>query len=585
MENSETLSPSTRAAIVLAGALQGVICYLITWYIDYAKLPSDTLWLLCVIPATVMMTTTFSLSITSIRKPLLWLALGIIGVAVAGMGGWLKWSVVGLESWDIRDAVLFFGVHLLLMTLFLLPWLQRRLEPASTDPFYSDFYDKSWHNALTLLLIFVSNGLFWLVLFLWAEVFELIGIRFFDRLFFNTDWFISVAIGVVSASAAVLARVQVRLILALQKLLTLIATGLLPLMAALALLFIGALPFVGFEAISARISAAGLLTTLALLLLFLVTIVWHPQRQALPYFAHLRGMVRLAVAISPAYPVLAAWALWLRISQYGWSPERLYGVLITTVALVWAVGFCVSVVFNRREPQKIQAYVTPAAGLLSLAFLMLIHTPVLDPWRISVASHMARYQDGRITADQVSLYMLSNAGRKGREAMLTLQNDPQFTANPKRQREVKGLLSGSRDGAGKMTAAMLEKQIQLAPGMARPDKALWQAMLINQYRFESCDSAQSNCLLMPLDLNGDGKPEAVLYQFTDRTIMAYTQTDTGWRIAGDAWKMPERLTREELDRALRQGKVKSVVKPWADIEIFGERVDMSYDSYNNAQWR
>ena len=76
------------------------------------------------------------------------------------------------------------------------------------------------------------------------------------------------AIGVVSASVAVLARMQVRLMRALQNLLTLIATGLLPLMAALALLFIGALPVMGFEAISARISAAGLLTALALLLLF-----------------------------------------------------------------------------------------------------------------------------------------------------------------------------------------------------------------------------------------------------------------------------------------------------------------------------
>ena len=169
--------------------------------------------------------------------------------------------------------------------------------------------------------------------------------------------------------------------------------------------------------------------------------------------------------------------------------------------------------------------------------------------------------------------------------MLTLQNDPQFISNPKRQREINGLLSRNAGGAGKMTAAMLEKQIQLAPGMARPDKTLWQAMLSNQYRFESCDSAQSNCLLMPLDLNGDGKPEAVLFQFTDRTIVAYTQTNTGWRIAGNAWKMPEALTREELDRALRQRKVKSVVKPWADIEIFGERVDMSYDSYNNARRR
>lgn len=585
MENSETLSPSARVAIVLAGALQGVICYAITWYIGYAKLPSDTLWLLCVIPATVVMTTTLSLSLTSFRKPFLWLALGVIGAIVAGMGGWLKWSVAGLERWDIRDAVLIFGFHLLLMMLLVLPWLQRRIDPAPAASFYSDFYTKNWHNALTLLLVFVSNGLFWLVLFLWAELFELIGIRFFDRLFFHTDGFVSVAIGVVSASAAVLARVQNRLILALQNLLTLIATGLLPLMAALALLFIAALPFVGFDAISARTSAAGLLTTLALLLLFLVTIVWHPQRQRLPYYAPLRGMIRLAVAIAPAYPILAAWALWLRIAQYGWSPERLYAVLITTVALVWAAGYCLSVLVSRPEPQKLQGYVAPATGLLALTFLVLIHTPALDPWRISVESHMARYQSGRINAEQVSLYMLSSAGRKGREAMLRLQKDPQFMSSPMRQRELNGLLAGNRDGAGKMTVEMLEKQIQLAPGMARPDKGLWQAMLGNQYRFESCDSAQGNCLLMSLDLNGDSRPEAVLFQFTDRTIVAYTQTDAGWRIAGDAWKMPDAVTREALDRALRQGRVKPVVKPWADIEIFGERVDMSYNGYNNAQRR
>lgn len=580
MENSETLPPATRLAVVLAGALQGVMCYLITWYIEYAELPSDTLWLMCVVPATVVMTTTLSLAMTSFRKPFLWLALGTLGAAVAGMGGWLKWSVAGLERWEIRDAMLIFGFHLLLMTLLVLPWIQRRLEPAPTGSFYSDFYDKNWHNALTLLLVFISNGLFWLVLFLWAELFKLIGISFFDRLFFNSDGFISVAIGVVSASAAVLARMQSRLILAVQNLFTLIATGLLPLIAALTLLFIGALPFVGLEAVSARISAAGLLTTLALLLLLLVTVVWHPQRQRLPYYSPLRGMIHLAVIIVPAYPIFAGWALWLRIAQYGWSPERLYGVLITVVALVWAVGYCLSVLFYRREPQKLQAYVTPTTGLLALTFLVMVHTPVLDPWRISVESHMARYQDGRIDADQVSLSMLSNSGRQGREALVMLQNDPRFISNPKRQREVNGLLSGNRQGAGEMTAAMLEKEIQLAPGMPRPSNALWRAMLREQYRFEDCSNAQRNCLLMPLDLNGDGIPEAVLYQFTDRTIMAYTQADTDWRLVGSVWKMPHGLTREELDRALRQGKVKSVVKPWADIEIFGERVDVNY---NHAQ--
>lgn len=66
---------------------------------------------------------------------------------------------------------------------------------------------------------------------------------------------------------------QVRLIQALQNLLTLIATGLLPLVALLSLLFIVVLPFVGFDAISARTSAAGLLLSLSMLLLILATVV------------------------------------------------------------------------------------------------------------------------------------------------------------------------------------------------------------------------------------------------------------------------------------------------------------------------
>ena len=42
--------------------------------------------------------------------------------------------------------------------------------------------------------------------------------------------------------------------------------------------------------------------------------------------------------------------------------------------------------------------------------------------------------------------------------------------------------------------------------------------------------------------------------------------------------MPDGLSREELERAVQQGKVKPAVKPWADIEIFGERVEINYDN-------
>jgi len=577
MENSEGLSPATRAGIVLVGAIQGFICYLVTWYIAYADLPADSFWLVCVVPATVVLSTTLALSVTSFKQRTLWLALAVIVLAVAGMGAWLKWTLYGLERWDIRDALIFFGFNLLLMSFLMLPWLQRKLHPASGNDFYTDFHNRSWHNALTLALIFLSNGLFWLVLFLWAELFKLVGIRFFETLFFDTDWFIAIAIGTVSACAAILARMQLRLIQALQNLLTLIATGLLPLVALLSLLFIAVLPFVGFEAISARTSAAGLLLSLSMLLLILATVVWSPQRVLLPYPFPLRWLIRVALLVAPVYPLLTTWALWLRIGQYGWTPERLYAVLTTLVALVWAVGFCISVINPRRNPLSVQRYVTPAVALLALACLILIHTPILDPWRISVASHMARYHDGRITADQVSLHMLSQTGRKGREALVALQNDPQFTADAKRQRDVNQLLAGQKGKADGLTAAILANVIQRAPGTPPLDNGLWQEMMKYKYRFETCTTENGACLLVSQDLNGDGQPEAVVYQFVDRAILVFTRHGKDWALAGESWKMPEALSRAEFDRALEQGKVGTAVKPWADITIFGERVKVDYD--------
>lgn len=52
-----------------------------------------------------------------------------------------------------------------------------------------------------------------------------------------------------------------------------------------------------------------------------------------------------------------------------------------------------------------------SVSLLTLVILLLLASPVLDVWRISVNSHMARYHSGKITADQISLYMLDHSGK------------------------------------------------------------------------------------------------------------------------------------------------------------------------------
>lgn len=117
-----------------------------------------------------------------------------------------------------------------------------------------------------------------------------------------------------------------------------------------------------------------MLTTLALLLLFPVTIVWHPQRQTLPYYAPLRGMIRLAVTIVPAYPVLAGGRCGYAFRNTAGHPSVCTGIDNHRGAGLGG-RFCASVLIQRREPQKIHAYVIPATGLLSLIFTALLHTP------------------------------------------------------------------------------------------------------------------------------------------------------------------------------------------------------------------
>ncbi len=148
------------------------------------------------------------------------------------------------------------------MAMLLLPWIQQSLRIRNDSSRYRYFYQSVWHNVLILLVIFLANGLTWLVLLLWSELFKLVGITFSKRSF-ATDWFIYLTLGLATALAVILARTQSRLIDSIQKLFTLIATGLLPLVSLLTLMFIIILPFTGLSAISRHISAAGLLLTLA----------------------------------------------------------------------------------------------------------------------------------------------------------------------------------------------------------------------------------------------------------------------------------------------------------------------------------
>ena len=568
--DSAEISRTTRWGMIFIGLLQGTLCYLLMTYLA----PHNDGWLFYGMPVTIAITSALLLTVVSFKQRALWYWMALIFVVVLAMSVWLKWQVEDSDKWRQHEVFMFYGWRLLLMAMLALPWIQYSLHVSREQARYPHFYRQLWLNALTLLIVFVANGLFWLVLLLWSEMFKLVGIPFFNTLFFDTDWFGYVAFGLITALAVVLARTQSRLVTAVQKLLTFIATGLLPLVALLALMFILTLPFTGLEAISQRVSAAGLMSTLTLLLLLLMAIVREPQKEALPYPGALRYLIKCSLIVAPIYMLIAGWSLWVRIQQYGWTPERLYGVLVVVVLLVWSFGYLASILRRGRNPLELQRPVILGVSLLALGLLVLLSSPVIDAWRISVNSHMGLYNSGKIKPDQVSLYMLDHSGKPGRAALEALQKDVAFNQDSKRRRDLNSLLQGRRDPVKELTATQLVSKVVMAPGSQKPDDAFWAFVKTQGYRITSC-AEQNACVLVSQDLNADGHPEQVLYAFGDGESLVFGMQKNKWDLLAVA-RLPEGFTKDKLLQAVANQQLGSAPRIWRDITIDGKRLPMTY---------
>ena len=571
MDNVE-LSPVTRWGMVATGLLQGLVCYLlITWLAG-----KNNSWIVYGVPATLALSSVLLFTVVSFKQKRLWGWLAIVLIATLGMSGWLKWQIDGMSPWRAEKALWDFGCYLLLMGVMLLPWIQQSLRVHNDITRYSYFYQSVWHNVLVLLVIFITNGLTWLVLLLWSELFKLVGITFFKTLFFSTDWFIYLTLGLVTALAVILARTQSRLIDSIQKLFTLIATGLLPLVSLLTLLFIITLPFAGLNAISRHISAAGLLLTLAFLQLLLMAVVRDPQKASIPWAGPLRYLIKTALLVTPLYVLIAAWALWLRVAQYGWTAERLHGALAVVVLLVWSLGYFVSIVWRKgQNPLVLQGKVNLAVSLLVLVILVLLNSPVLDSMRISVNSHMARYQSGKNTPDQVSLYMLEQSGRYGRAALESLKSDAGFMKDPKRARDLLMALDGEQHLQQQISEKVLAENVLIAPGSGKPDATFWSALIQDRYNVMTCIEKDA-CVLVEQDLNSDGRAERILFAFDDERYIVY-----GFDPDKKEWQeltmslLPREITKEKLLTAAKEGKLGTKPKAWRDLTVDGETLDLN----------
>ena len=123
--------------------------------------------------------------------------------------------------------------------------------------------------------------------------------------------------------------------------------------------------------------------------------------------------VRALALMTPVLAVLAAYAVFLRVQQYGWTPDRILAALIVGFVVAYAASYAVAVVLRSAWMERIRTVnIWLALAVIVVAALWL--SPVLNPQRISTNSQIARFEEGKTDLSALDLWpMARNWGRAG----------------------------------------------------------------------------------------------------------------------------------------------------------------------------
>lgn len=282
---------------------------------------------------------------------------------------------------------------------------------------YPTLFTEIWTMVVRTVSAWVFTGLVWGMIWLSDALLGIVGLDLVDWILGHdlVPWLITgatfgLALAVVTENADVLSP---NLILRLLRLLTL------PVLLVM-LLFVGALPVQGMSGLLGGISAAMTLIAICAAAVTLVsTAVDQSDAEASTSPVLTRSAQALAL-ILPLPAVLAGWAVWLRVVQYGWTPDRLFAAVVAMVALGYGLVYAVAVIRGADWRGHVrQGNIGMALVVMALSALWL--SPLLNAERIAAASQLARYADGRTPEGQLDLFALDRWGRAGAAALAELR--------------------------------------------------------------------------------------------------------------------------------------------------------------------
>lgn len=280
---------------------------------------------------------------------------------------------------------------------------------------YERLFRHAWVDAVIGAASLGFTGVAFILAFLIASLFDLIGISLIKDML-QDSWFAWMLAGTAFGGALGLLRERDALLATLHRLVLMVFAVMAPVLAVALGVFLLSFPLTGFNPQSPFDDATPILLALAAAaVVFANAVIGDGRTDRSPNVVLQVSALVLILTVMPL-GLLSAYAMGERVQQYGWTPERIWGVVAVGVCIAYGLAGLWSVIRKRLDfddalrPLQTQL----AVGLCALALFLAL--PILDFGAISASSQLARLERGRVTVDkfdwQAMAFDFGPAGRR-----------------------------------------------------------------------------------------------------------------------------------------------------------------------------
>ena len=554
--------------VLCIAALQGTLL----WILDPAQ--STAQGLLFVVRAVLLLfgvsqtlvllvSTFFFLSPERNRRMLI--VLSCMSVLMAYLGWFDGWMRGDLPSFQGVTQ----GAHSLVIFVAwfcLFPYLQRWIMGGRYE-----WYDIFRFVTLNLF----SIGFAGFVVFLLSRMFfytgtflSFLGLRLFDGAFF-----VSVFLSIVYAFALILMQRARKL----QELVYNYFWGVFcwgfPGLSFAGIIFLVSLPLAGVTFFTGKHSLLFFVLALQASTIFLCFSTWRGGTSNLAFPPTVEGFVRFYIATLPLYSCLGLYALWLRVAQYGWSVNRVFGAVALFVLLLWACAYFFVLVSQKKRWVQLNGEVNRVLLCVTGIILFISVTPVFDVYRIAAASQKSRFlsettQEGHFDYN----YMRFALGARGRDALKAIELAS--TRHELRGVRLRIQETLAKKRPGDTPSLQVRKQLIAASDIFPYGKHLdqWDREAILAL-FRAGERVPPSFILV--DLNDDGEDEAIA-AFLDGHYWVIFERISGargaWRRVGTLHRAGkanggQNTSPAEVLRSAEKGDIWTLPRTFFDLQI------------------